>query len=139
MQGPGTVRHARGSSGTQSRAALVPDNLVAFALRAESARAAARTLDLQYYIWEEDLTGRLLAREVLRAADRGVRVRLLLDDLYVRASEHALATLAHHPCIDVRLYNPFQIRAFGLLGDAVEFLFAIYRLNHRMQDRKSTR
>ncbi len=62
---------------------LVPDNRAAFALRALSARAAAGTLDLQYYTWNEDATGALLAREALRAADRGVRVRLLLDDLYV--------------------------------------------------------
>jgi hypothetical protein len=58
---------------------LVPDNLVAFALRFLSARAATRTLDLQYYRWTEDVTGRLLVNEVLRAADRGIRVRLLLD------------------------------------------------------------
>src|SRR4051812_40933861 len=76
---------------------LVSNNMVAFALRAAGARAAVQTLDLQYYIWDEDVTGRLLAWEVLRAADRGVRVRLLLDDLYVRRVERALATLEQHP------------------------------------------
>ena len=111
------------------------DNLAAFALRALSARAAARTLDLQYYTWHEDVTGRLLIRDVLRAADRGVRVRLLLDDLYVRRTERALATLAQHPRIEVRLYNPFQLRSWGLLGNAIEFLFAGYRLNHRMHNK----
>src|SRR5215203_4002106 len=68
---------------------LVSDNRAAFALRALSARAAAATLDLQDYTWNEDATGVLLAREVLRAADRGVRIRLLLDDLYVRGYERA--------------------------------------------------
>jgi cardiolipin synthase C len=106
-------------AGQQTVVSLVPDNLVAFALRALSARAAARTLDLQYYIWDEDVTGRLLIREVLRAADRGVRVRLLLDDLYVRRTERALATLARHPSIEVRLYNPFRLRSLGWLGDAI--------------------
>src|SRR6202795_516129 len=72
---------------------LVPDNFAAFALRVLSARAAARTLDLQYYHWQEDVTGRLLAREVLRAADRGVRVRLLQDALDVRS---LVARLASH-------------------------------------------
>src|SRR5215468_4229748 len=108
---------------------LVPDNLAAFALRALSARAAARSLDLQYYCWQEDTTGRLLAREVLQAADRGVRVRLLLDDLYVRGADRELATLALHPGIDVRLYNPFQNRRWGALGNAIELVLAGYRLN----------
>lgn len=120
---------------SQTAVSLVPDNLMAFALRALSARAATQTLDLQYYIWDEDLTGRLLAREVLRAADRGVQVRLLLDDLYVRDSERELTTLAQHPSIDVRLYNPFHIRSFGLLGRVAEFLVAGYRLNHRMHNK----
>jgi putative cardiolipin synthase len=113
----------------------MPDNLVAFALRVLSARAATRTLDLQYYRWAEDVTGRLLANEVLRAADRGVRVRLLLDDLYIRESGEALATLSQHPCIDIRLFNPFQLRSWGAAGSAIEFLFAGYRLNHRMHNK----
>jgi putative cardiolipin synthase len=122
-------------AGGQANVALVPDNLVAFALRCLSARSAIRTLDLQYYMWEEDVTGRLLIREILQAADRGVRVRLLLDDLYVRRPEHALVKLAQHPSIEVRLYNPFQLRSWGLLGDAVEFLYAGYRLNRRMHNK----
>src|SRR5262249_10316216 len=114
---------------------LVPDNLAAFALRALSARDATRSLDLQYYHWQEDVTGRLLAREVLRAADRGVPVRLLLDDLYVRGADRELATLALHPGIDVRLYNPFQNRRWGMLGGGIEFVLAGYRLNHRMHNK----
>jgi putative cardiolipin synthase len=119
----------------QTSVSLVPDNVIAFALRVLSARAASRTLDLQYYTWKEDVTGRLLARELLRAADRGVQVRLLLDDLYVRGSERALTTLAQHPRIDIRLFNPFQLRCCGALGSAVEFLFAGYRVNHRMHNK----
>ena len=114
---------------------LVPDNRVAFALRARSARAAAETLDLQYYAWNEDATGALLAREVLRAADRGVRVRLLMDDLYVRGNERALEALDEHPSIEVRLYNPFRLRSWGKLGAAVDFVLASYRLNHRMHNK----
>ena len=114
---------------------LVPDNRAAFALRALSARGAAGTLDLQYYHWHEDATGALLARETLRAADRGVRVRLLLDDLYVRGYERELAALAEHPRVEVRLYNPFRVRSWGAFGAAVDFLLASYRLNHRMHNK----
>ena len=123
------------SSGLRAGVSLMPDNLVAFAWRVLSARAATRTLDLQYYRWAEDVTGRLLANEVLRAADRGVRVRLLLDDLYIRESELALATLSQHPSIDIRLFNPFQLRSWGAVGSAIEFLLAGYRLNHRMHNK----
>jgi len=122
-------------TGQEAAVSLVSDNLTAFTLRAASARAATRTLDLQYYMWHEDVTGRLLAREVLRAAERGVQVRLLLDDLYVRRTENALVTLAQHPRIEVRLYNPFHLRRFGTIGNAVEFLFASYRVNHRMHNK----
>ena len=123
------------SSGLRAGVSLMPDNLVAFAWRFLSASAATRTLDLQYYRWAEDVTGRLLANEVLRAADRGVRVRLLLDDLYIRESELALATLSQHSSIDIRLFNPFQLRSWGAVGSAIEFLLAGYRLNHRMHNK----
>jgi putative cardiolipin synthase len=123
------------SSDPRAGVSLVSDNLVAFALRVLSARAATRTLDLQYYRWAEDVTGRLLVNEVLRAADRGVRVRLLLDDLYIRENELALATLSQHPSIDIRLFNPFQLRFLGASGSAIELLFAGYRLNHRMHNK----
>ncbi len=119
-----------------SRAALVCDNLAAFALRAQAARAARHGLDLQYYHWHEDVTGTLLSAEVLAAADRGVRVRLLLDDLYVRKAERALATLDAHPNVEVRLYNPFHLRRGGTLGDIAEFLWAGWRLNHRMHNKQ---
>lgn len=129
------ARHGFEPGPEQTGVTLVADNLAAFALRALSARAATSSLDLQYYIWDEDVTGRLLAQEVLCAADCGVRVRILLDDLYVRRNERALATLAQHPSIEVRLYNPFQVRSWGGVGEAIEFLFAGYRLNHRMHNK----
>lgn len=133
--GADAVKSIQAAAGSQTGVSLVSDNLAAFVMRVLSARAATRTLDLQYYAWEEDVTGRLLAREVLCAADRGVQVRLLLDDLYVRARERELATLSAHPFIDVRLFNPFQLRSWGLLGSIAEFLFAGYRVNHRMHNK----
>lgn len=77
--------------------ALVSDAATAFAIRADSARSAGRSIDVQYYIWRGDVTGRLLAQEVLRAADRGVSVRLLLDDVYAPGRERMLAALDGHP------------------------------------------
>ena len=88
---------------------LVSDGVEAFALRGLSARYAERSLDVQYYIWHDDLTGWMLARELVRAADRGVRVRLLLDDMDARAHNFALAGLDAHPDIEVRLFNPVRL------------------------------
>ena len=119
----------------RSGVVLVPDSLTAFSVRSHAARSATRTLDLQYYMWHEDVTGQILADEVLDAADRGVRVRVLLDDLYVRRTEQAIAAMSCHPGVEVRLYNPFQLRHLGRLGDLIEFLFARYRINHRMHNK----
>ncbi len=136
MLAPGAVMDRDGPAvAEEARVALVSDNLAAFALRVHSARAARHSLDLQYYHWHEDVTGTLLSAEVLAAADRGVKVRLLLDDLYVRKSERALLTLDAHPCVEVRLYNPFHLRSCGALGDIAEFLWAGWRLNHRMHNK----
>ncbi|GGG26903.1 phospholipase D family protein [Caldovatus sediminis] len=121
--------------GAPGGASLVRDGLDAFAARAATARAATRRLDLQYYIWHGDVTGRLLAREVLHAADRGVRVRLLLDDVYALGRERILAALDAHPAIEVRLFNGTRWRAFGRLGFALELAFGGWHLNRRMHNK----
>lgn len=118
----------------QSGFRLVSDGTLAFALRAGLIRHARRSLDLQYYIWHDDVTGRLLEREVIAAADRGVHVRLLLDDLDARSHDDWLAAADAHPNIEVRLFNPFAVRSGPLrkLGEA----FASYsRINHRMHNK----
>jgi putative cardiolipin synthase len=107
----------------------------AFALRAASARAAGRTLDLQYYVWRGDLTGQLLGREVLAAADRGVVVRMLLDDVYALGHQRILAALDAHPNIEVRLFNGTRWRRFGRLGYALEIAFGGWHLNRRMHNK----
>jgi putative cardiolipin synthase len=121
--------------GARTGAGLVPDGISAFALRALAARKAVRSLDLQYYIWRDDFTGRLLAREVLAAADRGLRVRLLLDDIYVVGADRTLAVLATHPSIEVRIFNAASWRRWGRLGFALEMLLGRWRLNHRMHNK----
>ncbi|HWS27007.1 MAG TPA: phospholipase D family protein [Xanthomonadales bacterium] len=109
---------------------LVSSNLDAFALRMLGARQAEVSLDLQYYIWHDDLTGKLLGGELVRAADRGVKVRLLVDDMDVRNRDGVLRTLDSHEHIEVRLFNPFK-SASGMF----EFLFRGAALNHRMHNK----
>ena len=119
--------------GGRTGAILVTDGLDAFAARALSARQAGRSLDLQYYIWHNDLTGRLLGREVWLAAERGVRVRLLLDDMNGNDRDEALLLLDAHPNVEIRLYNPFRNR--GGPWRMLELLQRVYSMNHRMHNK----
>ena len=117
----------------QTGALLVRDGVDAFAARALSAQKAGRSLDLQYYIWHDDLTGRLLGREVWRAAERGVRVRMLLDDMNAEGMDSKLLLLDAHPNIEIRLYNPFRNRTGP--ARAVELVQRVFSVNHRMHDK----
>jgi putative cardiolipin synthase len=118
----------------QSGFRLVSTGTEAYALRAYSAQAASTSLDIQTYIWHADLTGKLLARQALDAADRGVAVRILVDDLDARAKNSAFAALDAHPRIEVRMYNPMASRE-GTLSKAAEFGTSFSRLNHRMHNK----
>lgn len=113
---------------------LVSDNLQAFAVRALAARQAGRSLDLQYYCWDDDLTGGLLGREVLAAADRGVRVRLLLDDINTKGDDSTYLALDHHPNIELRLFNPSRNRA-SPLKRGVELALRAFRATRRMHNK----
>lgn len=117
-----------------SAAALVTHPLDAFLARAHSARLAERSLDVQYYIWKHDLSGHLLDRELLRAADRGVRVRLLLDDMNAAGKDPALLLLNAHPGIEVRLFNPARNRDAGLRR-ALEMGLRFVGFNRRMHNK----
>lgn len=123
------ARHPR-----QSAVRLLPDGLDAFAARVHSARSAVRTLDIQSYIWHDDATGRYIARELLRAAERGVRVRVLLDDMDARPRDVALEALDKHPRVQVRMFNPFRTRS-GALRTLAEIFQRGDRLNHRMHNK----
>jgi putative cardiolipin synthase len=118
----------------QSAFRLVIEGTEAFVTRAHSARMAERSLDVQTYIWHADLTGLYLAHVLLDAADRGVKVRLLIDDLDARAKNMGFAALASHPNIDVRLFNPFVTRS-GTLVLVSEGLWNFDRLNRRMHNK----
>lgn len=118
-----------------SRLTLLSDGVSAFAARAASARAARHSLDLQYYMWKADLTGQLLAREALQAADRGVRVRLLLDDMHGLGQEFTLAPLIGHPLIQLRRFNGTRWRSWGRTGMLLEMLISNWHLNRRMHNK----
>ena len=110
------------------------DGLDAFAARMRLAQSAERSLDVQYYIWHDDMTGRMLFDALRAAADRGVRVRLLLDDNNTVGLDPTLAALDVHPNIEVRLFNPFKHRRARWLGYLTEFT----RLNRRMHNKSFT-
>ena len=106
----------------------------ALSARLELVEAAEKSLDLQYYIWHRDESGRMLAALLIRAAERGVRVRLLLDDMGAPLGDSTLLTLHQHPNIEVRLFNPLSnrnTRAWSMLTD-----FA--RVNRRMHNKSLT-
>ena len=96
---------------------------------------AEETLDMQYFIWKGDASGDLLLDRVIKAADRGVRVRILVDDIYVIGADRTVAALSQHPQIEVRLFNPMKGRSSSLLLFVLEFLGNIEQLNHRMHNK----
>ncbi|GIZ13740.1 phospholipase D family protein [Pseudomonas sp. NCCP-436] len=108
----------------QSGFYLLDDSEQAFAARAELIRAAGSSLDLQYYIMHDGLSTRTLIDEVLQAADRGVRVRILLDDTASDGRDYEISLLAAHPNIQVRVFNPLHLgRTIGVtrvLGRALQ-------------------
>jgi putative cardiolipin synthase len=96
---------------------------------------AQHSLDLQYYIFHNDATGRLMAQRLLAAADRGVRVRLLVDDINAGGAIDLFDALDTHPNIEVRLFNPFATKKPSLLSRAAQFLLDAHRLNRRMHNK----
>jgi putative cardiolipin synthase len=106
----------------------------AFAARVLLARSAERTLDVQYYIWHDDLSGSLLLDELKDAAGRGVRVRLIVDDIGTARLDARLSMLAELPNFEVRLYNPCVVR----WPKPINYLFAFRRLNCRMHAKSFT-
>ncbi|ODU01411.1 MAG: hypothetical protein ABS89_07455 [Thiobacillus sp. SCN 63-1177] len=110
------------------------DSRDAFAARVLLARAAERSLDVQYYIWRQDMSGTLLFEALHEAAERGVRVRLLLDDHNTSGLDETLAALDTHPNIEVRLFNPFATRGVRWIGYLTDFS----RLNRRMHNKSFT-
>jgi putative cardiolipin synthase len=113
----------------------LPQSVFSMDARLTLARHAQKSLDLQYYLLENDVTGHTVLRAVRDAALRGVRVRILVDDLYTASSDRMLVDLSAYPNVEVRLFNPFPAgRAFS----ATRWAFAlsdIARVNHRMHNK----
>ncbi|WP_128177547.1 phospholipase D family protein [[Pantoea] beijingensis] len=110
------------------------DGMDAFAARYLLTSMAERTLDVQYYIWQNDMSGRLLFSALLAAAERGVFIRLLLDDNNTMGLDETLSELNRHPNIEIRLFNPFSFRTLRALGYLTDFA----RLNRRMHNKSFT-
>ncbi|RUO39352.1 phospholipase [Aliidiomarina taiwanensis] len=106
----------------------------AFAARMLLADLATTSIDAQYYIWRSDLTGNLLLERLQAAANRGVRVRLLLDDHGTGGLDKQLVELQRHPNVSIRLWNPFVLRKFKPLS----FTYDFFRLNRRMHNKSFT-
>jgi len=106
-----------------------------FQLRMQLIDAAQRTLDLQYYIFRGDETGRMLTDGLQRAADRGVRVRVLVDDGDTVAGDEQILRLLAHPSVEVRIFNPFDYRGHSRLLRKLDFAFHAPRLNYRMHNK----
>jgi cardiolipin synthase C len=106
-----------------------------FLSRVQMINAAERTLDVQYFIFRGDETGRLITGALLRAADRGVHVRILIDDGDTVAGDEQILALDGHPSVEIRIFNPFAYRGHVNLLRGVEFLFNWRRLDYRMHNK----
>ncbi len=104
----------------ESGFAIIRYGQPAFTDRVALTELAEKSLDLQYYIWEQDETGRILAERLVRAADRGVRVRLLVDDINLSGRDAQIAALDAHPNIEIRIFNPFANRGARLFDFAID-------------------
>jgi cardiolipin synthase C len=124
--GPAADKHP-GLSGFS----LLSQGREAFIARLALADLAERSLDMQYYVWDGDTTGRIIVEHVMKAADRGVRVRLLVDDPFYKASDSVKASLDAHPNVEIRLFNPLTNRRWSIL----DFIFDFGRINRRMHNK----
>ncbi|MGY5452316.1 phospholipase D-like domain-containing protein [Agarivorans sp. MS3-6] len=113
---------------------LLPTAPEALARRIEAVRQAKHYIQLEYFTWDHDLVGAYLYRELLNAADRGVKVRLVLDDL-MEFEDRWLVELAEHSNIHIRIFNPFDSRKLGWFSRAFNFQVAKQRLNHRLHEK----
>ncbi|RQS74895.1 phospholipase D family protein [Burkholderia sp. Bp8963] len=114
---------------------LLADGAEALQMRVALARAATKTLDMQYYVATEDTTGKLLLAAALYAADRGVRVRMLVDDLNFRDIDRVMAALNTHPNIEIRVFNPFGASQQRVMQRTTDFFTRIGSFTRRMHNK----
>ena len=118
----------------QSGFFLLGNGLDAFVARAVLAHFADRSIDAQYYLLHNDLTGLLFIDQLVKAADRGVRVRLLVDDMDLAGKDVGATALDSHPNIEVRLFNPFSRKT----GRTMQFVTGLGSITRRMHNKSFT-
>ena len=126
-----TRTHAADESGFY----VLTEGVDALAARLILADRAERSIDAQYFIVEGDLVGTLFIDRLLAAADRGVRVRLLIDDQYTIGDDAAIAAIDSHPNLEIRVFNPFSHRSSARL---FEYVTNLDRVDHRMHSKSFT-
>jgi len=107
------------------------DAFISIASRLHLINKAQHNIDLQYYIWEDDSIGHLMLAELLKAADRGVKVRLLIDDQNGTKLDATLKQLAAHPNFEIKLFNPYRFRKLRV----IDYAFRLKHINHRMHNK----
>jgi putative cardiolipin synthase len=125
----GTAAHP-GKSGLH----LLSNGLDAFVARVVLTHIAERSIDVQYYLYHDDLVGRLFTYQLLKAADRGVRVRLLVDDMDLAGRDLGAAVLDSHPNMEVRLFNPFSRKTSRIS----QFITRMGSVTRRMHNKSFT-
>lgn len=113
---------------------ILYDPLEAFSARIHLIDRAEKSLDLQYYIWDNDKIGALALYKIIQAADRGVKVRLLIDDNNAKSMEAAYLALDQHANIQVRLFNPYRFRQLR----PIDMVLDLKRINRRMHNKTFT-
>lgn len=132
----GRMASGLGAAPDQSGFRLMPLGSYSLDTRVELARRAQVSLDVQYYHIETDESGRWFLRALRDAAARGVRVRLLVDDFHTSGSDELFLSLAAHPNVEVRLFNPFCcLRSKGPLTRFAASIGDLKRVNHRMHNK----
>lgn len=127
-------RKAKKGHSDESGFFLLGNGLDAFTARAVLANQAERSIDAQYYMIHNDMVGALFTDQLLKAADRGIRVRLLIDDMDLKGRDNGLSTLASHPQIDLRVFNPFIRGSFR----ASQFITHFGKVTRRMHNKSFT-
>lgn len=129
---------ASGRASGDSSMLLLASNREALDWRLALVDSARSSIDIQLYLWHKSSSSSLLFDRVLKAADRGVRVRILVDDFLFQANESNIAAVCrHHPNLDIRIFNPTRLRG-NPLGSIWEFLFNFAELNRRMHNKTFT-
>jgi putative cardiolipin synthase len=131
----GQVAAASREHGGTSGFRIITLGIDGLLVRAQMIDTAERTLDLQYFIFRGDVTGHLLVDALHRAATRGVRVRVLVDDADTLAGDEQVLALDGLPNVEIRVFNPFAYRGHARFVRTVEFLFNVRRLDYRMHNK----